>query len=250
MERLRPEVPSPKSHSKESLALQEATARAGETGAFVYFRRNPYEIEEGTEVQAGEQTGEFSVVALESDQVDIGRHPECELVIDWDPAVARSHAQLKKAGADWYIDNVDKTNGTLVNGVRVDLVEEHLLSDGDRIRVGDTVIVFHQPGLEPAEPPSPPYEPEESAPPLTGRQKEILVALVRPVSGGDPLVAPASNAEIAEEVMIDEDTVKGHMRNLYKAFGLADLPDGDKRRTLAWKALEVGAVTDLDRSSR
>lgn len=250
MERLQPEVPRPKSHSEESLALQEATARAGETGAFVYFRRNPYGIVEETEVQAGGQTGEFTVIALEGDQVDVGQHPECELVIDWDPAVARSHAQIKKAGADWYVDNLDRTNGTLVNGVRVDRVEEHFLSDGDRIRVGDTVIVFHQPGLAPAEPPAPPYEPEEPPPPLTERQKEVLVALVRPVAGEDLLVAPAGNVEIAEEVMIDEDTVKGHLRNLYKAFGLADLPDGEKRRTLVWKALELGAVTDADLSSR
>lgn len=250
MERLRPETPTPRSHSAESIREQEALGDAGDHGAFVYFRR--YFVVDGVleRTKDGTFRSEFTIISLDGDQIDLGHHPECEIVIDWDPAVARAHTQLKKAGADWYIDNLDRTNGTSVNGVQVDLAEEYFLTDGDRIRVGDTVLVFRQPGLGRAEPPERPWQSEEAPPQLTERKKEVLIALVRPTGGVDLNVTPASNAEIAKEVVIDEETVKGHIRDLYKAFGLSDEPDSEKRRKLVWRALELGVVTDLDLSQR
>lgn len=248
MERLEPEVPKPRPLSEESILIQEASGQAGDTGAFVYFRRFFVDGDE-LEREGDEVRSELVLVPLTGDEVDVGNHQDCEIVLDWDPTVARAHAQLRKAGADWYVDNLDRTNGTLVNGVRVDRVEEHFLGDGDRIRLGDTILIFRQPGLDRADPPEP-MTSSQPPPPVTGRQKEVLVALVRPLAGTDLHVSPASNAEIAEEVFIDEETVKGHLRRLYEAFGLSDLPAGEKRRTLAWKALELGAVSVLDLDAR
>lgn len=249
MERLEPVVPKPEALSSESVALQDAPETAGEDGAFLYFRRYFRDGESLVRGGEGEFLSEFTIVFLVGDQATVGSHPDCEIAIDWDPAVARAHSELKKAGPDWYIDNIDQTNGTLVNGVRVDRVEEHFLADGDRIRLGDTILVFRQPGLVRPKPPEP-MSAGEPPPMITQRQKEVLVALVRPIAGTDLRVSPSSNSEIAEEVSLDEDTVKGHLRNLYKAFGLSDVPDHEKRQSLAWRALELGSVTDLDLSAR
>jgi len=67
----------------------------------------------------------------------IGRRPDAEIVIDhW--AVSRSHAMLELGPSGrWWILDLDSTNGTLVNGVRV---TERLLSRGDVVRVGDCTL--------------------------------------------------------------------------------------------------------------
>lgn len=50
-----------------------------------------------------------------------------------------THALLKRAGLSWSIEDAGSTNGTLVNGVRVD---RRVLEDGDLIEVGRTFFRF------------------------------------------------------------------------------------------------------------
>lgn len=56
-----------------------------------------------------------------------------------DPAVSRHHFQIEVAGGDYFIRDLDSSNGTWVNGERVRRVE---LLDGDQVRAGKTVLVF------------------------------------------------------------------------------------------------------------
>jgi DNA-binding NarL/FixJ family response regulator len=70
----------------------------------------------------------------------------------------------------------------------------------------------------------------------------VLVALCRPIATGR-LAAPASNREIAEELVLSVDTVKGTLHELFEAFGLEDLPQNQKRGALAHRALELGLVS-------
>jgi hypothetical protein len=261
MERVRPDIPKVESHSSESFALQEAGTRAGETGAFVYLLKY-FVADDGLErTEDGQLRSRFTLFHLNStesdrsageedgpavhhlpgEKIDIGYHAECEIVIDWDPAVSRAHAELKRAGADWYVDNLDRTNGTLVNGEGFEGAEERLLVNGDRIRVGDTVLIFRQPGIGPAREPVPAVG-LKKPPDLTGSQVAVLRALAAPLLGADPLIAPASNNEIADVLERDLETVKGHLTSLYRAFGLTDAPAGEKRRRLAWQAIDVGLV--------
>jgi DNA-binding NarL/FixJ family response regulator len=53
---------------------------------------------------------------------------------------------------------------------------------------------------------------------------------------------PATNRQIAAELVIGLETVKSHMSALVDAFGLAGLPQHHKRATLARRALELGVV--------
>lgn len=57
-----------------------------------------------------------------------------------DPKVSRRHSQIKRKGKDYVIIDLKSSNGTFVNGERVD---EHVLSDGDEIQIGDAVLQFH-----------------------------------------------------------------------------------------------------------
>ncbi len=57
---------------------------------------------------------------------------------------------------------------------------------------------------------------------------------------------PATNKEIAERVFLSVDAVKGHLRVLFDRFGLADLPQNEKRARLTEAALRSGAVRISD----
>jgi hypothetical protein len=77
---------------------------------------------------------------------------------------------------------------------------------------------------------------------LTDAQLGILAALCRPISSGNHFATPATNQEIADEVYLSVDAVKGHLRTLYRKFGIEDLPHNRKRARLVELAIEGGYV--------
>jgi len=70
--------------------------------------------------------------------VVVGRSREADIRIS-DVNSSRRHAELRQEGAAFWIVDLDSTNGTSVNGERVD---RQRLRDGDRIEIGTTEIVF------------------------------------------------------------------------------------------------------------
>ena len=74
-------------------------------------------------------------------------------------------------------------------------------------------------------------------------QRRVLVALCRPFKEGDPYATPATNQEIAGELFLSVDAVKGHLRVLFTKFDVEDLPQNLKRAKLVERALMSGAVT-------
>lgn len=77
---------------------------------------------------------------------------------------------------------------------------------------------------------------------LTDTQLGILAALCRPIATGNAYATPATNQEIADEVFLSVDAVKGHLRTLYRKFGIEDLPHNQKRARLVELAIEGGYV--------
>lgn len=77
---------------------------------------------------------------------------------------------------------------------------------------------------------------------LTEAQLGILAALCRPIAAGNSYATPATNQEIADEVFLGVDAVKGHLRTLYRKFGIEDLPQNQKRARLVELAIEGGYV--------
>ncbi|MDA8227192.1 MAG: DUF3662 domain-containing protein [Desulfitobacterium hafniense] len=76
---------------------------------------------------------------LEKEEIYIGRHFQCELVIQ-DQEVSRRHIKISKSEEDWFLDDLGSTNGTFVNGQRITRL---VLSPGDRIQIGQTVLTLH-----------------------------------------------------------------------------------------------------------
>jgi len=81
------------------------------------------------------------VFELNSDRMTIGRSSVCDLRVE-EPSISSEHARFVHAEDGWRIINLLSTNGVFVNDKKV---FSHLLSDGDEIRLGRTVLRFHDP---------------------------------------------------------------------------------------------------------
>jgi hypothetical protein len=77
--------------------------------------------------------------AVGSQGATIGRSRDCEIVID-DANVSRRHAELRPRGGAWVLTDLGSTNGTRLDGRRIERPEP--LEPGDRIEVGASVITF------------------------------------------------------------------------------------------------------------
>src|ERR1700746_2377894 len=76
---------------------------------------------------------------LQGGAVSIGRASDCTLPIK-DRYLSRKHAEIVAVAGAWVLKDCGSANGTYLNGVRVE--SDRPLKTGDRIRLGDTEIVF------------------------------------------------------------------------------------------------------------
>jgi hypothetical protein len=81
---------------------------------------------------------------------------------------------------------------------------------------------------------------------VTDAQRRVLVVLCRPFKGGASYATPATNPQIAAELVLSVAAVKSHLRTLFRIFGIDDLPQQDKRRQLVALAFSSGVVRDRD----
>jgi DNA-binding response OmpR family regulator len=88
------------------------------------------------------QDGEQREIEWAGLALSIGRDRANDIVIDH-PLASRRHARLERNETGCYIQDLGSTNGTYVNGQRVD--EHTLLHNQDQIWVADTVLVFQDP---------------------------------------------------------------------------------------------------------
>lgn len=79
--------------------------------------------------------GEFP---LEKEALTIGRRPECDIHID-NLAVSGRHARVMTISGSSFLEDLESTNGTFVNGKKV---AKHPLSNGDLIMIGKHSLRF------------------------------------------------------------------------------------------------------------
>jgi pSer/pThr/pTyr-binding forkhead associated (FHA) protein len=182
----------------------------------------------------GDGRQEFTELPQDRERLTIGRRDSNDVALSWDGQVSRVHAELVRMGADWVVrDDGISHNGTFVNGERVR--GRRRLCDGDAISVGDTLISFCAGDSQSIAATSPPFG-RAPAVELTPAQRRVLAALSRPLRG--PVYAPpASNQQIADELVLSVGTVKGTLTSLFDLFGLEDLAQNQKRAALATRGL-------------
>ena len=77
-------------------------------------------------------------VQLTKDRTSFGRRPYNDIVID-SMAVSGEHAVLQMSGSEGYIEDLNSTNGTYVNGKTV---KKQLLHHGDTVEIGKYKIQY------------------------------------------------------------------------------------------------------------
>lgn len=88
------------------------------------------------EIQEGIQKGR--AFELEGPPVIVGRREGCDVTLA-DSSVSRRHAKMEYSGGTWVVSDLGSTNGTYVNGVRINRKE---LSPGDYVKFGSTLCLF------------------------------------------------------------------------------------------------------------
>ncbi len=78
---------------------------------------------------------------LASGETSIGRHPECDIVVDAG-AVSRYHAKVVRQGDEFLVEDSGSRNGTFLNGQL--LTAPQVLQEGDRVRISDVELMFHR----------------------------------------------------------------------------------------------------------
>lgn len=185
------------------------------------------------EVSSAVNSGRRHLVA---DRLVVGRSPMSDIVLPADAQVSRAHAVLERIAGRWVVRDVGSRNGTYVNGERVR--EAVRLVADDEIQVGKSKLVLkiQRQAYDPAV-----TERQALPPQLTVRERDVLVAVVRPLVAG-PFGQPASTSEIAKSLWVSDAAVKRHLVHLYRKFGIDGRGAGRQAR-LATAALERGAIT-------
>ena len=177
--------------------------------------------------------GELHILMLtpEHTRVTVGRREQSDVSLAWDDEVSREHALLDPVGEEWtLVDDGLSLNGSYVNGSRIN--GRRRLEDRDRLCFGKTHVQYRKPGAAEGSV-STARRPEAIRTiQLTETERKLLIALCRPmVQSGS--IMPATNPQIAAEVHMSVDAVKGHMRDLFERLGLGTLPQNEKRVQLA-----------------
>jgi FhaA, N-terminal domain/FHA domain len=149
-----PSLPTPPAQPPSRISIPAAPTPAPvppppvpDTGPAATMIYNSRELPDTTPLAAAPPEPEPEVVTLTVDgrtypvtsyRFVIGRSRECDLSVT-DGNASRRHAEIVQEGHAYVVVDLGSTNGTELNGRRITREE---LSDGDRITVGATDLVF------------------------------------------------------------------------------------------------------------
>ena len=124
--------------------LDEPASQVEAGATMIYKAKPPQPTEAASAVELGVEEDRFALTmngrahALEGNKVVLGRSKDCDVRVE-DANVSRRHAELRREGSDWWLVDLDSTNGTELNGRRV---SRSKLSDGDTITLGEAQLAF------------------------------------------------------------------------------------------------------------
>ena len=90
-------------------------------------------------LEALSSTPPLEIMRLATGSITIGREPENDVVVD-SGAVSRRHGCIISAQSQWVFKDLESSNGSWINGVRLDSGQLKLLRSGDVIQVADFPI--------------------------------------------------------------------------------------------------------------
>ncbi len=83
---------------------------------------------------------EGKIHSLERDTMVMGRHPDCDIVLEVG-AVSREHARVVKVDDKFFLEDLKSRNGTFLNNEQLE--GRRKLNEKDQIRICDVILAFH-----------------------------------------------------------------------------------------------------------
>ena len=78
-------------------------------------------------------------LAIGGARTTLGRHPQCEIVLE-NAAISRQHAQILRVGGDYFVEDLTSRNGTYLNGRPLE--GRTSLRGGDELQLSDLRLRF------------------------------------------------------------------------------------------------------------
>ena len=116
--------------SQDSMILTPAAAAAAGLGQAAGRRRSLLVVQRSPSLEEGDE------FPINSAPVTVGRGGQNDLVLAGDDFASARHARIEARGDGVWVQDLDSTNGTYVNGARV--MGAQRLDPGDVLRVGET----------------------------------------------------------------------------------------------------------------
>jgi hypothetical protein len=123
--------------SQDSMILTPAAAAAAGLGRSGAGRKTMRLV-----VQRSPSLDEGDEFPLNSAPVTVGRGGQNDLVLDGDEFASARHARIEARGDGVWVQDLDSTNGTYVNGGRVAGTQR--VKAGDILRVGETDLIVEE----------------------------------------------------------------------------------------------------------
>jgi pSer/pThr/pTyr-binding forkhead associated (FHA) protein len=161
-------------------------------------------------------------VQLTKDRTTLGRRPYNDIVID-NLAVSGEHAVLQLSGNEVYLEDLNSTNGTYVNGKAV---KKQLLQNNDTVEIGKYKIKFIN-----------------EAPGATFDKTVIMKAGMVPQPAAKPPAAPASAAPQTLGVPTTAEPVAASIKVLSGAAAGREVPLVKVVTTIGKPGVAVAAIT-------
>jgi serine phosphatase RsbU (regulator of sigma subunit)/pSer/pThr/pTyr-binding forkhead associated (FHA) protein len=158
------------------------------------------------------------ILSLDGPAVVLGRHPGCDIVLE-SGSVSRQHARITNIEGNYYIEDLQSRNGTLVNG-RL-LTGRQLLKENDEIGICELSFDFH------LNPPIPSDTPSTSSKTQAGQGATIVDD--EETSSGSTIMSQldVSNGSMGMRLQVNtEAKLKALLeisRNLGRAIGMTDV---------------------------
>jgi uncharacterized RDD family membrane protein YckC len=133
---------------------------------------------------------EFEIV---DNEVHMGRELDNTLRLP-DPSISRHHCVVRKVGGGFEIQDLQSSNGVLINGNRV---QSSPLRDGDRITLGQVQLTFQDPRPEVSATVAVPVQEAPAAPLGTVRMSADELAAIHT---GKPPADPALKIQMQDQV--------------------------------------------------
>jgi predicted component of type VI protein secretion system len=87
-----------------------------------------------------EEGGDIAFHEIVTELFHIGRDADCNLMIRGDTKTSRRHASIRRKGLKYFIQDDGSSNGTIVNGKKVE--GSHELQPGDKVLIGSHWFTF------------------------------------------------------------------------------------------------------------